>query len=77
MTIPVHRITDARVCGAVTEQAGNSDVFANNLLVAVDGDPNSHGGLIQMLFVLFHHIVDQVLTKGHLMYSQAIQVEIL
>ena len=44
MTIPVHRDTDARICGAATTVAGNSDVFANNLLVSVDGDPNTHGG---------------------------------
>ena len=44
MTIPVHRDTDARICGAATTVAGNSDVFANNLLVSVNGDPNTHGG---------------------------------
>ena len=44
MPIPVHRHTDARVCGATTTVAGNVDVFANNLLVSVDADPNTHGG---------------------------------
>ena len=44
MTIPVHRDTDSRVCGASTTVAGNTTVFANNLLVSVDSDPNSHGG---------------------------------
>ena len=44
MTIPIHRDTDPRVCGASTNVAGQSTVFANNLLVSVDGDPNSHGG---------------------------------
>ena len=44
MTIPIHRDTDARVCGAATVVAGNFTVRANNLLVSVDGDPNSHGG---------------------------------
>ena len=40
----IHRETDSRVCGASTNVAGNSTVFANGLLVSVDGDPNSHGG---------------------------------
>ena len=39
----VHRNTDTRVCGATTTVVGNIDVFANNLLVSVNGDPNSHG----------------------------------
>ena len=43
MTIPVHRHTDSRVCGATTTVVGNVDVFANNLLVSVDADPNTHG----------------------------------
>ena len=48
MTIPVHRDTDPRVCGAITVVANQNTVYANGLLVAVDGDPNSHsaGGLI-------------------------------
>jgi len=40
----IHRDTDARSCGATTVVAGQSNVYANNLLVSVDGDPNSHGG---------------------------------
>lgn len=44
MTIPIHRHSDARVCGATTVVSGNTTVFANDLLVSVDGDPNSHGG---------------------------------
>lgn len=44
MTIPVHRNTDPRACGATTIVAGQSTVFCNNLLVSVNGDPNSHGG---------------------------------
>lgn len=40
----VHRDTDARVCGASTVAVGQSTVYANGLLVAVDGDPNTHGG---------------------------------
>ena len=43
MTVPIHRDTDGRVCGATTTVTGQSTVFANNLLVSVDGDPNSHG----------------------------------
>jgi hypothetical protein len=40
----VHRSTDPRSCGATTVVAGNTSVYANNLLVSVNGDPNSHGG---------------------------------
>lgn len=43
MNIPVHRVGDDRVCGAVTVLNGNTTVFANNQLIAVDGDTNSHG----------------------------------
>ena len=43
MSIPVHRDTDARACGATTTVAGQGNVYANNLLISVDGDPNSHG----------------------------------
>jgi len=39
----VHRDTDTRTCGATTEVSGNSTVYANNLLVSVNDDPNSHG----------------------------------
>ena len=44
MSIPVHRDTDARSCGATTVVSGQGNVYANNLLISVDGDPNSHGG---------------------------------
>lgn len=44
MSIAVHRNTDSRSCGARTNVAGNRNVFANNLLVSVKDDPNSHGG---------------------------------
>jgi hypothetical protein len=40
----IHRNSDARVCGASTIVVGQSTVFANGLLVSVNGDPNSHGG---------------------------------
>lgn len=40
----IHRDTDPRTCGASTIASGQSTVFANNLLVSVNGDPNSHGG---------------------------------
>ena len=43
MTIPVHRQGDARVCGATTVVSNQSTVFANDKLIAVNGDPNSHG----------------------------------
>ena len=44
----VHRNTDSRICGASTIVVGQSTVFVNSLLWAVDNDPNSHGagGLI-------------------------------
>jgi hypothetical protein len=39
----VHRHSDPRICGASTIVAGQDTVYANNLLVSVNGDPNSHG----------------------------------
>ena len=44
MSVPVHRHTDSRSCGASTTVAGQSNVFVNNLLASVQGDPNTHGG---------------------------------
>ena len=44
MSKPVHRNTDSRVCGATTTVVGQSSVYANGLLIAVDKDPNTHGG---------------------------------
>jgi uncharacterized Zn-binding protein involved in type VI secretion len=38
----VHRDGDARVCGAVTVVEGQSSVYVNGKLWAVEGDPNSH-----------------------------------
>lgn len=43
MAIPIHRATDARICGATTIVTGQGNVFANGLLVSVYGDPNTHG----------------------------------
>ena len=40
----VHRDSDSRACGASTTVTNQSTVFANGLLIAVQGDPNSHGG---------------------------------
>ena len=40
----IHRHSDPRVCGATTIASGQSSVFANGLLVAVNGDQNTHGG---------------------------------
>jgi len=37
----VHRDTDPRICGCKTIVVGNSTVFANGLLVSVDGDPDT------------------------------------
>lgn len=39
-----HRVTDGRICGAVTSGSSQGTVFVNNKLWAVNGDPNSHGG---------------------------------
>jgi len=44
MSVAIHRNTDGRACGATTTVTGQSNVYANNLLVSVDGDPNTHGG---------------------------------
>ena len=44
MTIPVHRHSDPRVCGASTVVTNQNNVFANGLLISSLGDPNSHGG---------------------------------
>ena len=55
MTIPIHRHSDARVCGASTVVTGQDFVFANDLLVSVDNDPDSHGagGLIAAVNQVF------------------------
>ena len=39
-----HRDTDKRKCDAATEVVGNSTVFVNNLLWAVEDDVCDHGG---------------------------------
>ena len=39
----IHRNTDARVCGESTVVVGQNKVYANRLLVSVDGDPDTHG----------------------------------
>ena len=43
-----HRNNDSRFCGALTIVQGQSSVFVNGRLWAVDNDPNTHGagGLI-------------------------------
>ena len=38
-----HRETDLRACGATTIVIGQSTVFVNNLLWAVENDPNTDG----------------------------------
>ena len=60
----IHRDTDPRVCGATTTVAGNTDVYANNLLVSVDADPNSHGdgALIAHSNEVY---ADNILTVNH------------
>ena len=44
MSVAIHRDSDPRACGATTTVVGQDNVFANTLLVSVDGDPNTHGG---------------------------------
>jgi len=39
----IHRHGDSRACGATTVVTGQQNVFANSLLVSVDGDPNTDG----------------------------------
>ena len=39
----IHRHTDARACAATTIVSGQGTVYANSLLVSVNGDVNSHG----------------------------------
>ena len=39
----IHRHGDARVCGATTIVSGQGTVYANGLLVSVNGDINTHG----------------------------------
>jgi uncharacterized Zn-binding protein involved in type VI secretion len=39
----VHRHGDSRYCTATTTVVGQSTVFVNGLLAAVDGDPETHG----------------------------------
>ena len=44
----IHRDGDKRVCGATTVASGQSTVYLDTKLIAVEGDKNSHGngGLI-------------------------------
>lgn len=44
MNIPVHRDSDSRACGASTSVTGQGNVYVNNKLASVQGDPNTHGG---------------------------------
>ena len=39
----IHRHTDARACAATTIVSGQGTVYANSILVSVNGDVNSHG----------------------------------
>lgn len=44
MSVALHRNTDSRGCGAKTTVVGQTTVFANQKLVAVNNDPETHGG---------------------------------
>lgn len=43
MPYAAHRQGDQRICGATTIVQGQSDVYVNNKLWSVEGDPNTHG----------------------------------
>lgn len=43
MSIPVHRQGDSRSRGATTKVTGQGNVFVNDRLGSVQGDPNTHG----------------------------------
>lgn len=43
MPYAAHRHGDARICGATTIVSGQSTVYVNNQLWAVQGDKNTHG----------------------------------
>lgn len=47
----VHRHGDSRFCGATTIVQGQSNVYVNGKLWAVEGDPNTHvlGNLISVV----------------------------
>ena len=40
----IHRNGDPRACGATTIVSGQSTVFANEKLVAINGNLSTHGG---------------------------------
>jgi hypothetical protein len=40
---PIHRDGDPRTCGAATVVTGQSTVYSEGKLWAVEGDPNNHG----------------------------------
>ena len=48
--VAVHRNNDARQCGALTVVTGQSTVFVNGQLAAVENDQNNHldGQLVQV-----------------------------
>jgi uncharacterized Zn-binding protein involved in type VI secretion len=43
MSNEIHRHGDSRICGATTIVSGQSTVFANGKLIAVNEDRNTHG----------------------------------
>ncbi len=40
----IHRDGDLRLCGAITIATGQTSVYLNGKLIAVEGDQCSHGG---------------------------------
>ncbi len=62
--LPVHRDTDTRICAAFTTVVNQDDVFANELLVASDGDTctDSNGQLNANADEVYVH---NILVVGH------------
>lgn len=58
MSQPLHCATHKRACGAVTVPQGatGSRVFVNGLIPAVEGDPDTHTMLGQLINVLPHNV---------------------
>lgn len=74
----VHRVGDLRECGATTLELGNgANVFVENQLWAVEGDPNSHtGGELRSVVgstVFINNI--KVIVKGDQAASDALHPE--
>jgi hypothetical protein len=57
-----HRNTDSRFCGAATIVQNQSTVYVNDLLWAVNGDPNNHGaGNLNAVFGELNIYIEDIL----------------